>query len=61
MNRTNLERYEEHTDSDCDEDEKLSPGEMKKRPDQFEKMFKRNQELIKTVYAEILMVPLLDE
>lgn len=44
----NLEGFEEHTDSDSDEDdERFSPDALKKRTEEFEKKFKRHEELLK--------------
>ncbi|KAK3020326.1 hypothetical protein RJ639_046538 [Escallonia herrerae] len=44
---SNLNRYEEPTDSDSsDDDEMLAPDAVKKRADVFERKFKRHEELI---------------
>lgn len=41
-----LNRYEEATDSDSDDDERFSADKMNKQADQFEKKFKRHEELL---------------
>ncbi|CAK9170491.1 unnamed protein product [Ilex paraguariensis] len=45
---TNLHLYEEPTDSDTDDDdERFTTDSIKKRSDEFEKKFKRHEELLK--------------
>lgn len=39
-------RYEEPTDSESDDDERFSADAINKRMDQFEKKFKRHEELL---------------
>ncbi|CAI9764642.1 unnamed protein product [Fraxinus pennsylvanica] len=41
-----LDRYEEATDWDSDDDERFSADKMNKQADQFEKKFKRHEELL---------------
>lgn len=42
-----LDFFEEPTDSESDDDERFSPNNLKKRFEQFEKKFKRHEELLK--------------
>ncbi|KAL2454032.1 Ribosomal protein S5 family protein [Abeliophyllum distichum] len=50
-----LNRYEEATDSDSDDDERFSADKMNKQVDQFEKKFKRHEEFLdKFTKAETL-------
>ncbi|XP_043704335.1 uncharacterized protein LOC122654342 [Telopea speciosissima] len=42
-----LDMYEEPTDSESEDDERFSPDAVKKRVDEFEKKFKRHEELLK--------------
>ncbi|KAK6136339.1 hypothetical protein DH2020_029910 [Rehmannia glutinosa] len=51
----NLNRYEEPTDSESDDDERSSQDAMNKQFDQFEKKFKKHEELLdKFTKADIL-------
>ncbi|KAF8389682.1 hypothetical protein HHK36_024201 [Tetracentron sinense] len=47
----NLDMYEEPTDSESEDDERFSPDAVKKRMDEFERKFKRHEELLKN-FAE---------
>ncbi|KAA8534708.1 hypothetical protein F0562_032225 [Nyssa sinensis] len=42
-----LNMYEEPTDSESEDDERFTPEAIKKRTDEFEKKFKRHEELLK--------------
>ncbi|XP_042494201.1 uncharacterized protein LOC122073645 [Macadamia integrifolia] len=42
-----LDMYEEPTDSESEDDERFSPDAVKKRAEEFEKKFKRHEELLK--------------
>lgn len=46
-----IDQFWEPTDSESDDDERFSPGEVKKRADEFEKKCKRHGELLKN-FAE---------
>ncbi|KAJ4976329.1 hypothetical protein NE237_001435 [Protea cynaroides] len=42
-----LDRYEEPTDSESEDEERFSPDAVKKRVEEFEKKYKRHEELLK--------------
>ncbi|OVA02301.1 Ribosomal protein S5 [Macleaya cordata] len=42
-----LDMYEEPTDSESEDDERFAPDAVKKRADEFQKKFKRHEELLK--------------